>query len=174
MYPFYITVVNDGKMLEEHMHGATAQGPGAMVERLRRATNEHDLEALTSCFAVEYRNETPLHPSRGFQGRAQVRRNWEQIFAAVPDIAVEVTWIADESTAWSEWEMRGTRRDGSPHLMRGVVIFGVDGNEAIWARFYLEPVQDGGENADEAVRRAVGAGSGATAASIQGSQEAGR
>jgi len=156
------------------MHGATTQGPGAMVERLRRATNEHDLEALTSCFAVEYRNETPLHPSRGFQGRAQVRRNWEQIFAAVPDIAVEVTWIANESTAWSEWEMRGTRRDGSPHLMRGVVIFGVDGDEAIWARFYLEPVQDGGENADEAVRRAVGAGSGATAASIQDSQEPGR
>ena len=173
MYPFYITVVNDGKTAEERMQAATAQGPGAMVERLRRATNEHDLEALASCFALEYRNETPLHPSRGFRGRAQVRRNWEQIFGAVPDIAAEVTWIADEATVWSEWEMRGTRRDGSPHHMRGVVIFGVEGDQAIWARFYLEPVQDGGENADEAVRRTVGAGSGAHSTSMQDSQEPG-
>ena len=153
------------------MQGTTVQGPGATVERLRRATNEHDLEALANCFALDYRNETPLHPSRGFRGRAQVRRNWEQIFAAVPDIAVEVTWIADDATVWSEWEMRGTRRDGSPHLKRGVVIFGVEGDEAIWARFYLEPVQDGGENADEAVRRAVAAGSAADPASIQDNQE---
>jgi ketosteroid isomerase-like protein len=174
MYPFYITVVNERKTVEELMHGATAQGPGAMVERLRRATSEHDLDALTNCFALDYRNETPLHPSRGFRGRAQVRRNWEQIFAAVPDIAAEVTWIEDEATVWSEWEMRGTRRDGAPHHMRGVVIFGVDGDEAIWARFYLEPVQDGGENADEAVRQAVAAGSGAHPASIQDRQEPGR
>jgi ketosteroid isomerase-like protein len=171
MYPFYITVVNEHKTVEERMQPATAQGPGATVDRLRRATNEHDLDALAGCFALDYRNQTPLHPSRGFQGRAQVRRNWEQIFAAVPDITADVTWIEDEATVWSEWEMRGTRRDGSPHLMRGVVIFGVEGDEAIWARFYLEPVQDGGENADEAVRRAVGAGSSARQTTDQDSQE---
>jgi hypothetical protein len=128
---------------------------GAMVERLRRAVNTHDLEALASCFALEYRNETPAHPARSFLGRSQARRNWEQIFGAVPDITADVRWIADAEAVWSEWEMRGTRRDGSPHLMRGVVIFGVDGDEATWARFYLEPVQEGGDNVDEAVRRAV-------------------
>lgn len=130
---------------------------GAMVERLRRAVNTHDLEALASCFAPEYRNETPAHPARSFVGRSQARRNWEQIFGAVPDITADVRWIADAETVWSEWEMRGTRRDGSPHLMRGVVIFGVEGDEATWARFYLEPVQEGGDNVDEAVRRAVAA-----------------
>jgi hypothetical protein len=41
--------------------------------------------------------------------------------------------------------------------MRGVVIFGVDGGLLAWARFYLEPVQEGGENADGAVRRQVAA-----------------
>jgi hypothetical protein len=128
---------------------------GAMVERLRRAVNTHDLEALASCFALEYRNETPAHPARSFVGRSQARRNWEQIFGAVPDITADVRWIADAEAVWSEWEMRGTRRDGSPHLMRGVVIFGVEGDEATWARFYLEPVQEGGDNVDEAVRRAV-------------------
>jgi ketosteroid isomerase-like protein len=127
-----------------------------MVERLCRATNDHDLEALTSCFASDYRNETPAHPARGFTGREQVRKNWEQIFTAVPDLSAEVRWIEDEGSVWSEWEMRGTRRDGSPHLMRGVVIFGVDGGEAVWARFYLEPVEEGGPGIDGAVRRGIG------------------
>ncbi|MDP9226828.1 MAG: nuclear transport factor 2 family protein, partial [Actinomycetota bacterium] len=98
-----------------------------MVERLCRATNDHDLGALTDCFAPDYRNETPVHPGRGFHGRDQVRRNWEQIFAAVPDLTTTVRWIAEKGSVWSEWEMRGTRRDGSPHLMAGVVIFGVEG-----------------------------------------------
>ena len=39
--------------------------------------------------------------------------------------------------------------------MRGVVIFGVEGDVATWARFYLEPVEEGGGDADEAIRRAV-------------------
>ena len=114
--------------------------PGAVVDRLSRATNAHDIEALAACFAVDYRRDTPVHPARGFQARAQVRRNWEQIFAAVPDITTSVEWIAEGSTVWSEWQMRGTRRDGSPHLMRGVILFGIDHGEISWARFYLEPV----------------------------------
>jgi hypothetical protein len=132
------------------------EGPGSMVERLCRATNDHDLEALTSCFAADYRNETPAHPARGFRGRGQVHKNWEQIFAGVPDLSAEVRWVEDEGSVWSEWEMRGTRRDGSAHLMRRVVIFGVEGGEATWARFYLEPVQDGGPDVDEAIRQGVG------------------
>jgi ketosteroid isomerase-like protein len=123
---------------------------------LCRATNAHDLEALVSCFTSDYRNETPVHPARGFQGRTQVRKNWEQIFAAVPDITAEVHWVAEGETVWSEWEMRGSRRDGSRHLMRGVVIFGVHQSQAAWARFYLEPVEDGGADIDRAVRSHVG------------------
>jgi NADH dehydrogenase len=37
-------------------------GPAALVQRLRQATNDHDLDALAGCFAVDYRNETPAHP----------------------------------------------------------------------------------------------------------------
>lgn len=131
--------------------------PELVVERLVAATNAHDLEALVECFADDYVNETPAHPERGFRGRAQVRRNWEQIFAAVPDVAATVTGQAVEGdTVWSEWEVAGTRLDGSRHLMRGVIIFGVRRAEAVWARFYLEPVAAGGGGVDEAVRRAVG------------------
>ena len=64
--------------------------PEAMVERLVRATNDHDVDALAACFAEDYENETPVHPARGFRGREQVRRNWEQIFAFVPDVRAEV------------------------------------------------------------------------------------
>jgi ketosteroid isomerase-like protein len=137
----------------------TDGGPAAMVERLCLATNAHDLEQLVSCFGTDYRNETPAHPERGFTGRDQVRRNWEQIFAAVPDITAQVLRSAvDGETAWTEWEHRGTRQDGSQHLMRGVVIFGVRDGEAKWARFYLEPVHADGDNADAAVRRHLAAG----------------
>jgi ketosteroid isomerase-like protein len=129
--------------------------PAALVERLLQAVNDHDLDALTACFAPEYRNETPVHPKRGFEGRAQVRRNWQQIFEAVPDLTASMTCLADEHRAWSEWEMRGTRRDGAAHHMRGVVIFGVSRGVATWARFYLEPVEEGGPGIDEAVRRAM-------------------
>jgi ketosteroid isomerase-like protein len=129
--------------------------PGALVQRLLKSVNDHDLEALAACFAPNYRNETPVHPVRGFEGREQVRRNWQQILAGVPDLVAEAHWIADGDTVWSEWEMRGTRLDGTPHLLRGVVIFGVVRDEATWARFYLEPVEQGGPAIDEAVRRTV-------------------
>ena len=131
--------------------------PQAFVNRLVRATNDHDLDAIAACFAPDYVNETPAHPGRGFQGRDQVRRNWEQIFAHVPDLHASIVRRATSGdTVWSEWEMRGTRRDGAAHLMRGVVLFEVRDRRAASARFYLEPAQDTGETASEAVREVVG------------------
>jgi ketosteroid isomerase-like protein len=128
----------------------------SMVERLERATNAHDLDALVACFGEDYENETPVHPGRGFRGRGQVRRNWEQIFTFVPDVRAQViSSVVDGDTVWSEWEMQGTRLDGSPHRMRGVIIFGVAGEMASWARFYLEPVDDQPGDADQAVRDQV-------------------
>jgi ketosteroid isomerase-like protein len=134
-------------------------GPGELVERLRRVTNEHDLEGVGACFATDYRLEMPTHPGRDFVGRQQVLRNWGQIFAGVPDITVDARWVADGDTAWSEWEMHGTRRDGSPHLMRGVIIFRVRDGEFSSARFYVEPVEQGGVGVDEAIRQTVAVGS---------------
>ena len=132
--------------------------PAGVLAQLERATNAHDVNAVVACFAEDYRNETPAHPERSFTGRDQVRRNWEQIFAAVPDIRVQVVRSAvTRDELWSEWEHRGTRRDGSAHVMRGVVIFGVRGGLLAWARFYVEPVVDGRENVDAAVRRQVAA-----------------
>jgi ketosteroid isomerase-like protein len=143
-------------------------GASGVLARLEHATNAHDLDALVACFAPDYKNDTPAHPERGFTGNQQVRRNWEQIFAAVPDLrATVVRFAVNGDETWSEWEHCGTRRDGSAHVMRGVVIFGVSNGLLIWARFYLEPVQDGGGNVDTAVHRQVAAPGPITAASTE-------
>jgi hypothetical protein len=131
-------------------------GPRQMVDRLLEATNDHDLEAMVGCFAENYENETPVHPDRGFRGRGQMRRNWEQIFAFVPDLRAEVTRSAvDGGVIWTEWEMTGTRRDGSAHCMRGVIIFAVGEGVIQSVRFYLEPVDLSGGSVDDAVREQV-------------------
>jgi ketosteroid isomerase-like protein len=127
-----------------------------MVDRLLRATNDHDLEAVVACFTSDYRNETPAHPGRSFNGTDQVRKNWTQIFGAIPDLTTEVLrCTVDGDTVWTEWEHRGSRPDGTAHVMRGVVIFGVADGQAAWARFYLEPVEEAAGDVDEAVRRQV-------------------
>jgi ketosteroid isomerase-like protein len=128
-----------------------------LLDRLCQATNTHDLDAIVGCFAPDYRNETPVHPERSFTGTDQVRRNWEMILSMVPDVTTEVVrWAVDGDTVWSEWTHRGTRSDGSPHDMAGVVIFGVREGLASWARFYLEPVQHGEGRHDEAIARQAG------------------
>lgn len=133
--------------------------PERVVDRLCDATNRHDLDALAACFAVEYRNQTPTHPARGFVGRAQVRSNWEQLFAAMPDLGATITARAASGDAvWTEWEMRGSRPDGQPHLMRGVIVFGIEADEIADARFYLEPVDADPSDVNAEIERVVQGG----------------
>ena len=127
----------------------------AVVDRLVRAVNDHDLEGLVSCFVDDYVNETPVHPRRSFKGTDQVRTNWTQIFAGVSDISAAVLRRAESGDqVWTEWEMSGTRvEDGGPFLMRGVVIFTVRGDLILTARFYLEPAEDVSGDVDAHTRR---------------------
>ena len=129
----------------------------AVIDRLVQAVNGHDLEGLVSCFADDYVNETPVHPLRGFTGSDQVRTNWTQIFAGVPDIEAAVLRRAEgDDRVWTEWEMSGTRSDdGGPLLMRGVVIFGITGDVISSARFYLEPAEEASGDVDTHTRRVV-------------------
>jgi ketosteroid isomerase-like protein len=127
-----------------------------LARRLSAAVNAHDLDAVVDCFTEDYVNETPAHPARGFRGRAQVRRNWAQILAGVPDITATVLRVDRVGDVeWSEWEMQGNRVDGTQHLMRGVMVFGVEGDRATSVRFYLEPVDSASSTADDAVRDLV-------------------
>jgi ketosteroid isomerase-like protein len=141
------------------MASAKHASPSDVVDRLIQATNDHDLAGIVGFFAADYRNETPAHPTRGFVGRDQVRRNWTQILRAVPDVTATVLRVAvDGHTVWTEQEHRGTRPDGRAHLMRGVVIFGITDGAITWARFYLEPVQEGGGSVDEVIARQLNTG----------------
>ena len=137
--------------------GSVDRQPPQVLERLLAAINAHDLEAMVSCFADDYVNETPVHPLRGFRGQEQVRINWSQIFAAVPNIqARTVRSTVDGDTLWTEWDIAGDRADGARFLMRGVVIFGVAGDTIASARFYLEPVEDTSGDVNTHTRRVTG------------------
>lgn len=129
----------------------------SVVDRLVQAVNGHDLETLVSCFADRYVNETPAHLQRGFTGSDQVRKNWTQILAGVPDIEAAVLRRAHTADrVWTEWEMAGTRsEDGGPFMMRGVVIFEIRSNVIASARFYLEPVEHTSGDVDANTQRVV-------------------
>ncbi len=139
------------------MSADTPNDPLATVLRLQRATNDHDLAALSACFAEDYVNETPVHPSRGFMGREQVRRNWGRILAAVPDLrSTMVSSVVSGDAVWAEWAWSGTRRDGQAHDMRGITVTTVRGGVITAARFYMEPVVRDDVGIDEAVEQATG------------------
>jgi ketosteroid isomerase-like protein len=128
-----------------------------VVHRLVAATNDHDLDALVDCFSSDYVNETPAHPQRGFTGRDQVRRNWAAILAGVPDLRTSLLGSAvDGATAWTELQMDGRRRDGTPHAMAGVIIFTIHDDRIAAARFFMEPVEVTSGDVDAAVARASG------------------
>jgi hypothetical protein len=54
-----------------------------VIERLARAMNDHDPDAMAACVREGYRSEQPLHPDRRFTGRDQLRKNWSEIFEDV-------------------------------------------------------------------------------------------
>ena len=102
--------------------------PPEPLTRLLAAIERRDLDGITGCFAEDYSNVTPAHPARGFTGRAQVRRNWEQILAAVPDLEARVPrWVQEADVLWTEWTQSGTRRDGASFEMCGIVLFELAG-----------------------------------------------
>lgn len=112
-----------------------------VVARLVATTNDHDLDGLVACFAHDYRLSMPTHPSGSFVGPEQVRRNWTALFAGVPDIRLTVLDAAVRGAdCWVEMEMRGTRRDGTPHLMRGPMIFTTADDLIRSCRFYVAEV----------------------------------
>lgn len=133
---------------------APAVTPRRVVEDLLAAVNAHDLDGMLACFAADYVNETPAHPQRSFRGGDQVRTNWARIFAGSPDIRAAIPRMAvDGQTVWTEWELDGTRLDGSLLQLRGVVVFVVDDRTIRSARFYLEPVEHDSGDVDAHTRR---------------------
>lgn len=131
--------------------------PEGPVRRMLAAAGRHDLEAMVSQFADDYRNTTPVHPARSFTGSAQVRKNWTALFAGLPDLTLTVHDAATgpDGKLWMEWSNRGTRPDGSIQSAAGVAIFTLRDDKIAAAQFYLEPVDQDSGDVNEAVREAV-------------------
>jgi len=113
-----------------------------IIARLTAAMNSHDLDAMVALFHAEYDSRQPAHPARAFVGRAQVRANWQAMFAGVPDLRAElIRSVQDGETTWCEWAWSGTRGDAQPFEVRGVALFRVHDDLIIGATLYLEDVE---------------------------------
>ena len=128
-----------------------------ILEQLAGAVNRHDPDAVAGLFHEEYRSEQPVHPSRAFVGRAQMRANWEAMFAGVPDLRAElVRSVRDAGTTWSEWRWWGTRSDGRSFDMRGVTLFQVRDDQIVAGRLYMEDVDREGAGIEQTVETLSG------------------
>ena len=125
-----------------------------IMNRLLAAMNAHDLDAFVACFAPEYESLQPAHPSRSFRGSDQVRKNWEGVFAGVPDFSAELVMsaVTDDGVEVGEWRWQGTHTDGSQFGMHGVIVTGVEQNQITWGRLYMEPVEQDGADINEMVQ----------------------
>jgi ankyrin repeat protein/ketosteroid isomerase-like protein len=120
-----------------------AADPKAVLEKVRRAMNAHDLEGLLALMDPEYESEQPAHPDRAFQGREQVRKNWSGIFSRVPDLRADVLrTVVDGDTVWTEWQWHGVRGDGTKFDYRGVTLFRIWNGKLMAGRLFMEPVQE--------------------------------
>ena len=131
-------------MSEQQVQDAqTYSSPKLVFERMIQAANLHDLDAMVACFAPDFRSEQPFHPERNFTGQAGVRKNWSFFFSTMPDYRVEILSEAVEGdTVWAEVHFHGTQLDGKKHVTRGVTIQGIQADQIIWARLYIETVQE--------------------------------
>ena len=149
--------------------------PGtAVIEALIAAVNRHDVEGIVAQFALDVRSDTPAHPARSFVGDDQVRRNWTGILGSIGELEARLLATATTprtpdrtETVWAEIAFDGRRPDGSPWRMRGVTVNEVVDHRIAALRFYLEPVEATGADADGAVR---GLTQDATVASMGGSR----
>jgi len=136
-----------------------------VVENLREAINNHDLDAFVACFDVAYRRPTAVN-SRLIRlansaaatksertGRRSFRRS---LIFRLPASRVDPL----ELTEWGEWRRHGTRANGDHFEMRGVTLMGTRNNHIVWGRLYMEEVEEAGEEIDHAVQRLAGGDTG--------------
>jgi len=128
---------------EQGQDAQTHSSPKGVFERMIQAANRHDLEAMVACYAADYRSEQPCHPERNFVGPAGVRKNWRFFFTTIPDIQIKILGEVEEGdTVWAELHFHGTQTDGKKHAVRGVTLLGIQADQIIWARMYIETVQE--------------------------------
>lgn len=129
--------------MEQVRDTQTYFSPTLVFERMIQAANRHDLDAMVACFAPDYRSEQPFHPERDFTGQAGVRKNWSFFFTTIPDIQIDILGeVVAGDTVWAELHYHGMQTDGKKFTVKGVTILRIQADQIIWARLYVEPVQE--------------------------------
>ena len=129
--------------VEQAQNAQTQSSPKVVFERMIHAANRHDLEVMVACFSPDYRSELPFTPERNFTGQAGVRKNWSFFFTTIPDIQIEILGEVEEGdTVWAELHYHGTQTDGTKQSTRGVTLMGIQADQIIWARLYIEEVKE--------------------------------
>ena len=103
------------------------------VDRFNDAFNRHDVDAVMDAMTDDcvFENTSPPHGQR-YEGAAQVRRAWEEFFAASPDAHFdsEDVIVADDRCV-VRWHYTWTNGDGTAGSSRGVDVMRVrDGKVA--------------------------------------------
>jgi SnoaL-like domain len=131
-------------------------GPTAVLERLRRVIDGHDLDALAACFDPDYHSEFPAHPDRTFRGHHQMRKNWSQIFGALPDIEAALRigggyGVGRVGMDWYAGRWRSVRPAGHDHpgcaprsYLVGAPVYGAGARGWLRCR-RRSPAEPGGE-----------------------------
>ncbi len=128
-----------------------------VIQQMAERTTAHDLDGMAALMHEDYRSVQPLHPARGFSGRAQMRANWGALLSGVPDMRAEVLASAQEGdVVWSEWLWSGTREQGESFEMRGVTQFTVRGGLIVEGRLFAEIVEQGGADINDSVEASSG------------------
>ena len=126
---------------------------GPVMDRMLEALRSHDAGRFAALFADDYVSIQPAHPARGFGGSAQVLANWTAVFEGVPDFRAELLASAvSENVTWGEWAWTGHHTDGSPFAMSGVTILEIRDGLIARGRLYMETVDAGDQDIDQAVR----------------------
>jgi hypothetical protein len=76
------------------------------------------------------------------------------MFESFPDFEAQLLrHTADEGVVWGEWRWTATGL-----TMAGVTIIGVEDDRIVWARLYMEPVEENGQDIEDAMRTITGGG----------------
>ena len=119
---------------------------------MRAALDAHDLDTFMEFIREDYVGERPRHPTASVSSRDDVRHDWEEVMADVPDLRVDVpSAVQDGDTIWSEWHSYGTSRSGARLEIRGVIIFGLEDGKVAWSRMSREPVEQAPMTLEEMV-----------------------
>ncbi len=110
-----------------------------VIERLQRAWNAHDVNAVGACWSDDAVSVHPAHPERNARGRDAICRRWALTFAGVPTLTAELVRSArSDSVVWTEWVFWADTGDGPPYRAGGVMIFGVEAELIAWVRVFTE------------------------------------